>query len=108
MIVTENTLHAALKRLAETDDLAAELHAKTERAEFKAKAVKDAIFLRMDGAVAERNAKAGTDPAYAEAMEDYFSALQAYDALRNERARKIIIIDVWRSENSARTKGLIT
>lgn len=107
VLVTDEILEAALKRLAATDDLVADLHAKTERAEFKAKAVKDAVFLRVTGAVAERQAQAGTSPEYAAAMEEYFTALQAHEGLRNERSRKVIVIEVWRSLNSARGKGLL-
>jgi hypothetical protein len=58
--------------------------------------------------VAERNALAGIDPEYAGAMQDYFNALQAHDTMRNERAREVIVIECWRSLNSARSKGLIT
>ncbi len=107
MLVTDEILEAALKRLAATDDLSAELHTRVERAEFKAKAVKDAAFLRSEGTAGERSAFAGTSEIYAAAMEDYFAALQAHESLRNERARKIIVIDVWRSLNSARNKGLL-
>jgi hypothetical protein len=108
MIVTDEIMEAALRKLATSDDLAAELHTKTERAEFKAKAVKDAVFLRSEGNVAERQALAGSSEDYQAAMEEYFVALQAYEGLRNERARKIIVIDVWRSLNSARGKGMLT
>lgn len=107
MIVSDEIMEAALKRLATTDDLSAELHVKAERAEFKAKAIKDAVFLRTEGSVAERQAIAGSSGDYATAMEEYFGALQAHEALRNERNRKIIVIECWRSLNSARTKGLL-
>jgi hypothetical protein len=107
VIVTDEILEAALKRLSATDDLSAELHTKVERAEFKAKAVKDAMFLRSEGSVGERSALAGASEEYRAAMDDYFTALQAHEALRNERSRKVIVIDVWRSLNSARNKGLL-
>lgn len=107
MLVTDEILEAALKRLAATDDLSAELHTRVERAEFKAKAVKSAMFLRSDGNGLQRAALAETSDEYKAAMDDYFTALQAHEALRNERARKIIVIDVWRSLNSARNKGLL-
>lgn len=107
MLIPDARLEASLKRLAETDAQVAELHANFERAEYRAKAIKDAIFLRSEGSVAERNAIAGTHPEYSAAMEIYFGALQAHETLRNERGREILIIDVWRSLSSARTKGLI-
>ena len=107
MIVSDEIMEAALKKLAATDDISAELHTKVERAAFKAEAIKDAHFLRTQGNVEERKAAARQAQEYQAAMDEYFSALQAYEALRNERARKVIVIDVWRSLNSARNKGLL-
>ena len=107
MLINDQRLESALTKLAQTDEPVARLHADVERAEFKAKAVKDAIFLRSEGSVAERQAIAGTHPDYTIAMESYFLSLQTHDAMKNERSREVLIIDVWRSLSSARTKGLI-
>jgi len=107
MLINDARLEAALKKLAQTDASIAELHANVERAEFRSKAIKDAIFLRSEGSVAERNAIAGTHPEYSAAMETYFTALQAHDTMKNERSREVLIVDVWRSLSSARTKGMI-
>jgi hypothetical protein len=107
MLIPEKRLEDALKKLAETDAVVADLHADVERAEFRAKAVKDAIFLRSEGSVAERNAIAGTHVEYTTAMDTYFTALKMHETMKNERAREVIVIDCWRSMNSARTKGLI-
>ena len=108
MIVTNERLEQALRKIAHTDAPIAELHANVERAEFRAKAIKDAIFLRSEGSVAERNAIAGTHPEYSAAMESYFVALQAHETMRNERSREDIVIQVWRSLSSARTKGMVS
>lgn len=108
MLITDSRLESALKKLAESDLIIAKLHADAERAEFRAKATKDAIFLRETGSVAERSAKAGVHPEYEQAMEHYFKAIQAHEGLRNVRSREVIIIECWRSMNSARTKGLLT
>lgn len=107
MLIPDSRLEQALAKLAQTDAPIAELHASVERSEFRAKAIKDAIFLRSEGSVAERNAIAGTHPEYGAAMESYFAALQAHDTMKNERSREVLIIDVWRSLSSARTKGMI-
>jgi hypothetical protein len=107
MFVTDELAEKALKRLADTDNLAAELHLKAERAKFKADAIHAAIFLRTEGNVAERKAVADTHEDYAREMTEYFDTLQAYEALKNERGRKVIVIDCWRSLNSARNKGLL-
>ena len=108
MLIDDTRLETALTRLARSDALIAELHMKVERAEYRAKAVKDAVFLRSEGSVAERQATAGTHLDYAAAMDEYFTAMQAHETLRNERSREVIICDIWRSLNSAKTKGLIT
>jgi hypothetical protein len=107
MLVTDERLETALGRLAKTDAMSAELHMRVERAEFKAKAVKDAVFLRSDGTAGERSAKAGTAEDYTTAMDEYFAALQAYETMKNERSREVLVIEVWRSLNSARNKGLL-
>src|ERR1700743_1494160 len=107
MLISDERLEQALKKLAKTDELSAELHMKAERAEVRAKAIRDAIFLRSEGNVAERQAIAGTSQEHTSAMDEYFEALKAYDTIKNERAREVLIIDIWRSLNSARNKGLI-
>lgn len=107
MLITDDRLEKALAKLALTDAPIAELHANVERAEFRSKAIKDAIFLRSEGSVAERNAIAGTHPEYSASMEAYFAALAAHETMKNERSREVLIVDVWRSMSSARTKGLI-
>jgi hypothetical protein len=107
MLIDDRRLEKALTRIAQTDERVAELHAEVERSEYRAKAVKDAVFLRSEGSVAERNAIAGTHPEYQAAMETYFTALKDHEAMRNERGKEMLICDVWRSMSSARTKGLI-
>jgi hypothetical protein len=108
MLIDDDRLERALKKLAQTDAPMAQLVAEVERTEFKAKAMKEAIFLRIDGgSVAERQAKAVTSAEYAEAMDAYFAALQAREAMRNERSKEVIVIECWRSLSSARTKGMI-
>lgn len=107
MLITDSRLEQALTKISQTDEGVAELHAEVERSEYRAKAVKDAIFLRSEGSVAERNAIAGTHVEYAAAMENYFSALAKYETMKNERSKEMLICDVWRSMSSARTKGVI-
>jgi hypothetical protein len=95
--------------VAATDELAAELHMKVERAKFKVQAVEDSIFLRLDPTkgVAVRQAEARSSVEYITAMDEYFIALQAHESLKNERTRKYAVIECWRSWSSARTKGIL-
>jgi hypothetical protein len=96
-----------MKFLAETDEEAAELQADMERSEFKARAIKDALIAHGDGGVGERTAKAGCDPKYTEAMELHFLAIAAFRAVQNKRQTEALVVDVWRSINSARSKGIM-
>lgn len=107
MLINEERLQKALTYLATTDEPAADLRADAERAEFKAKAIKDAVFLAKAGTVAERQALAGASGEYCSAMDEYFDALKASDAMRNKRSTESIVVDCWRSLNSGRNKGNI-
>lgn len=104
-MINEQRLSKALTYLAETDEPCAELKTDVERYEFMAKASKDVIFLRIEGTIAERTAKAGTSDEYAHAMSAYFDALKKYEAMRNKRQTETIVVEVWRSLNSSRNKG---
>ena len=59
-MIDSDRLQKALTYLATTDEPCADARTQMERAEFKAKAVKDAIFKRLDGSVADRQAEAGS------------------------------------------------
>jgi hypothetical protein len=108
-VVTDEKMQAAISCLSEdpdtNDDAAAVARADMDRAEFKAKRIKDALIKHGDGGVGERTAAAGCDPAYLDAMEEYFAASQLYEFVRNKRSTAAIIVDVWRSENAARRQG---
>ena len=108
MLLNDSVMEAALLRIAETDSHAAELHVATEARKAQADETHEAIFLREEGSVAERKAKASNSTEYKKAMNDYFEALLAWEKLKNERTRKYAVIECWRSWSSARTKGIIT
>lgn len=104
-MIDESRLTKALVYLAETDERAAELCADMERAEYKSKAVRDAVFLAESGTVAERTAKAGTSEHYQQSLAEYFTAVQAYNAVKNKRQTESLVIDVWRSMNANRRQA---
>ena len=107
MSISTKRMDLALHYLAETDAQCAELRANHARAEYMAKSVRNAIFAASDGTVADRNAAAENSPEYEEAKLAEFQAFQEYEAMKNKRATESIVIDVWRSLNSARNKGQI-
>ena len=107
MSVSTQRMELALKFLAETDEDCARLRADHARAEYMAKSVRNTNFAAADGTVADRNAAAENSPEYEAAKLAEFQAFQEYEAMKNKRATESIVIDVWRSLNSARNKGQI-
>jgi hypothetical protein len=104
-MISQQRLEKAIIYLAETDETLAAAHVEMERAEFRAKATRDAIFLHSEGTVAERAAKAGVSTEYDEAMSLYFAALGGHDKIKNKRNTEELVIDVWRSIEASRRKA---
>lgn len=104
-MISQDRLEKAMTYLATTDEEAAELLANMERAEFKAKAVKDALIKHGEGGLGDRTAAAGCSPEYTEAMDHYFAAVRAYNATKNKRQTEALIVDVWRSQNANRRQA---
>ena len=107
MTITTERMEQALDYLSETDETCAQLHADMERAEWKAKAVRDALFMRLTGTVAERTAQAGASDEYKEAMNRYFDFIAAYEHVKNRRSTEAIVCECWRSVNSNRKQGIV-
>lgn len=99
--ITQDRMEEALQYLCDTDEAVAIARAEQEREDYRAEAVKDAVFLRMEGSVAERTAIAKTHPEYVAAKEKYFTALQKFETLRNRRSTESVVIEAWRSLNAA-------
>ena len=106
-MIDESRLGQALRYLATTDVECAELRTNMERFEFRAKVIKDAIFKRLEGSVADRQAEAGSSGEYTAAMDEYFDAMSRYESMRNKRGTEAIVVDVWRSLNAGRRVGNI-
>lgn len=104
-MITKERMEEALMFLSGTDEECADLRAKMERAEYKAKAVRDAVFRHVEGTVADRTAQAGSSDEYMAAMNDYFDLLRMYEAMRNRRATETIVIEAWRSINANRRQA---
>jgi len=104
-VVTDERCEKALRYLASTDEQAAELKADVDRSEFKAKAMKAAAFLHLEGTVADREAGSTQMPEVAAAYEEHFKAIRAYGAVANKRAVEVLIVEVWRSVGANRRVG---
>jgi hypothetical protein len=107
-MISNDRLEKAMTYLANSDEDAAQLRADAERAEFKARAIKDAVFLHNPDSlktVAEREAFAGSCDPYKSAMAEYFELLAKSEAVRNKRTTESLVVDVWRSINANRRQG---
>ena len=107
-MITDQRMGEALDFLSDTDEAAAELKTNAERAEFKAKAVKDAVFKFAEGTVAERTAIAGDSQEYKDAMADYFAKSQLADTLKNRRTTAELIIRTWQTVSANRRQGTLS
>ncbi len=105
--ITEDRMSEALAYLCDTDESCASLKTDVERADYRSEAVRDAIFLRSEGSVAERSAIAKTHPEYVTAKDKYFDALQKYEAMKNKRSTENIVFECWRSLFSGMKKGMM-
>ena len=97
-MITDERAEKALRYLAETDLSCAEAKANMERAEYKAKATKQAVFRMTEGSVAERTA-------VAETSGQYFLAMREYGHIANKRETERIVMDTWRTIQANRRQG---
>jgi hypothetical protein len=104
-MISEERCEKALRYLAETDEQAAELKADVDRSEYKAKTLKAAAFLHLEGTVADREAKALQQESVMEAYMVHFKAIRDYQAVANKRAMQVLIVEVWRSLQANRRVG---
>lgn len=104
-MISNARLEAALTYLAESDLSFSEALVNMDRCERKAKAVREAIFLREEGTIPAREAAAGTHTEYLEALGEYHEALGAWDYIKNKRHTEELIVDVWRSIEASRRRA---
>ena len=98
----------ALEALANTDETEAQLKAGVEKAKEKMKATFSIVAAaQTSGTVAQREAAAYKNQQYQDAANAYFTYIAQHQQVMNERKREVLVIDVWRSLNSARNKGQI-
>ena len=106
-MINEARLEKALSYLAQTDEPCAELKADVDRSEYKAKSLKAACFLHLEGGVAEREAKALQEQAVMDAYMLHFRAIRDYQAMANKRALEVLVVDVYRTISANQRRGNI-
>lgn len=111
---TEAHVSKCLTRLAETDETHAQAKRRVEGLKKAEKTILAAEYIKQrdqqkgkttDGYLREL---AYNSTAYRNWLEDYEDAIAELTLLDNKRDRWHLVIEFWRSLNSARTKGVIT
>lgn len=105
--IDKNRAELAVNFLAHTDAQLAELRTDARRAELRVKKTKAAIFLTSSGNIEERKATSEVDNETKLAEEDWLKCEQQYEEMKNRRDTAELVFEMWRSLNSARTKGVI-
>ena len=106
--LTENDVYRALTHLGETDEEFARTKASVEFVKHKSKTAYAVAFMEAQGnTVRDREAHAETSKGYQQAMQAHRDAVYDHEIIKAKRMRSALIIDCWRSINSARSKGTL-
>ena len=108
MSLTQERMEHALKYLATTDEEFAKAKALVEGLKEQFKPIKASLFMRFKGSIGERENMALAHPDYDVHLKKYQNAVMDLEYLRAKRSTETLVIDCWRSLNSARGKGIIT
>jgi len=106
-LIDQARMENAMEFLAETDVAFAEAKTQVLRSEILAKRVRARVFINEEGSVDLRKAKAESHKDVIDVDEGLIEAMLRLEELKAKRQRAEILIDVWRSLNSARNKGLL-
>lgn len=104
-MISDDRAEKALRYLAESDEPAADLFVEMEKAEQRAKEIKDAMFLHSEGSIEKRKAEASGTAEYRKAMDEYYEAAKAYKAVANKRASEELIVRAWQTLAANRRQG---
>jgi len=105
--IDRDRAEAAVNFIAKTDSELARLKTDARRAELRVKKTKAAIFLTSDGNIEKRKATSETDNESKLAEADWLTCEEKFETLRNQRDSAELVFEMWRSLNSARTKGIV-
>ena len=107
-MITEDKLGKALTYLAETDETCAKAKSLMKGLEYRLKTNKAIAFLDAEGAQGVRENIAYQDTRFTDTVGRYENAVADYETMANKRKTAELIVEVWRSVNSARSRGIIT
>ena len=105
--VSESRMLKALEYLALSDMEYAKAKAYADGMSEQRKTIKAIQYLRSEGSQGDRTEKAYASPEYQSHLQKLENAILDLEHLKAKRQTESLIIDVWRSLNSARKQGAI-
>ena len=108
-MITLEQVEAGLQYLAETDVKFGLSKARQIAGKERLKTEYSMAYLLTDQGlkVGDRGAEAQVSAKYVLALKEYEDSVADYEIMRAKRLRVELNIEVWRSVNSARSKGII-
>ena len=104
-VITEDERDKSLAYLASTDLACAKAKSLMLGLEARDKTILATEIMGKSGTVQEKEASARTSDAYKKWIEDYENSVLEYEILKNRRARAVLIVECWRSENANRRQA---
>lgn len=105
MLVTEQRLEKALALIAETDNEYAESKGMVLRAEYMADCAESLAYKQLQGTVEDRKREVKLIPEVKVAWENYFKVTVDFERVKARRARELLVIDVYRTQEASRRTG---
>lgn len=105
--LTDNRVAMALAELSQTDETHAALAGEVKYRDAKLKQAEAHAYLKADGTIAERQAKALISPEYDKALDEQLKAFVDFKTLDNQRNHEIRITEIWQTLSANRRKGNI-
>ena len=105
--LNESKVFEILTFLSTTDARFAQAKCDLESAEILRKRVRARQFLEADGTAGERQAEAETADDTQAADDAYIAAKLDFEKLKAHRERGEMLIEVWRSLEASRRKGMV-
>lgn len=104
--IPDEAIEAAFEWLKQSSEVVAAARVNVLRKEFMAKKVHAGLFRHADGSVEARKAWATDHEKYAQAMEEYFQAVEIWETLQDQRNKCEATIEAWRSQEASQ-RGVI-
>ena len=99
----------AVHYLGKTDESYASAKARMIAGKERLKTVLAVSYLDANGSnVKERESEALCSKDYRIELDGYEEAILDFETMKNKRLRAELTVEIWRSLNSARTKGVMT